>query len=109
MPQSNDTVSFRLAATFLEQLDGRTASHNEGRRKKLSRNELARKLVVDSLNDSSDRRHEELQEQVRELRDAVATIRDDLATLLHAVLTRDKPHTSGQAKDMVKQLFRVRG
>lgn len=109
MPQSNDTVSFRLAPAFLDQLDARTASYNEGRRKKLSRNELARKLVVDSLNDSSDRRHEELQEQVSELRAALATLRDDLATVLHAVLTRGSPHTAEQAKEMVKRAFRVRG
>ena len=109
MPQSKDTVSFRLAAEFLEQLDGRTANNNEGRRKKLSRNELARKLVVDALNDSSDRRHEELQEQVRELRQAFATLRNDLATLLNAFLTRGSPHTPEQAKELVKQAFRVRG
>lgn len=98
-----DTISFRLVPAFLTQLEERTELFNQGRRKKISRHDVARKMVVDALSDAQAHRHDELREEVAELHQAVATLRNDLATLYYAILTRAEPVQGPEAKRIIKE------
>jgi len=89
----SETVSFRLPATLAKRLS------DAGESQDLSSGEYARRLVTEALTDT---RHEETSRALSELRATVDRVREDLATVAAALLAKDGPVPTDEAKEWVR-------
>ncbi|MBI1827223.1 MAG: hypothetical protein HY287_03470 [Planctomycetes bacterium] len=108
MPERSPTISFRLPASFVAQLDEQTEKYNAAHgRDKLSRNDFARKALIDALGGAE--KHEQLRDDVVTLRAEVTKIRADLATATAGILAvineavpKEKRSSPEQIKSWIK-------